>query len=166
MILDRDGVLNARPPRATYVTTPEHFHWLPGALDALRLLREAGYVVLIVSNQAGIGRGMMSEEDLAKIHARMQSDVKAAGGRIDAVYHCPHTWDEGCWCRKPSPGLLFAAQRAHHLDLSRTYFIGDDERDEEAAVRAGCRSILVSEDRSLLDIVKELLAAQDAGAPR
>lgn len=157
VILDRDGVLNVRPPRAEYVVSPDDLQWLPGALEALRLLREAGYRVLVVSNQAGIGRGVMSEADLAAVTARMTHDVEAAGGRIDGFYHCPHDWDDGCRCRKPAPGMLFDAQLDHDLDLTRTVFVGDDERDGEAAQRAGCPFEMVEEGRSLLDVTHDVL---------
>jgi D-glycero-D-manno-heptose 1,7-bisphosphate phosphatase len=157
VILDRDGVLNVRPPRAEYVRTPEQFEWIDGSRDALRLLHEAGYRVIVVSNQAGIARGEMRPSDLEAVHARMLADVIAAGGRVDAVYHCPHGWDDGCQCRKPKPGLLFQAQRDHHLDLTRTWFIGDDERDGQAARAAGCPFGLVSDERPLLEITQRLL---------
>ena len=161
LILDRDGVLNRKPPRAHYVTQPEEFEWLPGSLQALRVLREAGYTVAVVSNQAGVGRGEMTEADLAEVNARMVGEAEEAGGRIDAIYHCPHDWDEGCDCRKPAPGMLFQAQRELDLDLSRTPFIGDDDRDVEAAEAAGCPPILVSDHFTLLDAVGGLLRAKD-----
>ena len=160
VILDRDGVLNERPPRAEYVRRPEDFHWLSGALEALRLLKEAGWRVVIVSNQAGIGRGLMSEEDLQAVHGKMRSEAEAAGGCIDAIYYCPHDWDEGCDCRKPRPGMLFQAQRDRHLDLTRTHYIGDDLRDMQAAEAAGCLWAMVSEDTPLLDVTNRLLAEQ------
>jgi histidinol-phosphate phosphatase family protein len=161
VILDRDGTLNRRPPRAQYVTGPEEFEWLPGALDALRLLNDAGYTVAIVTNQAGIGRGALTEEQLAAVHRKMTQEAEQAGGRIDAVYRCPHDWDDGCDCRKPAPGLLFKAQRDLDLDLTRTPFIGDDGRDAEAADAAGCPSMLVSDETSLLDCVRGLLSERD-----
>jgi histidinol-phosphate phosphatase family protein len=157
VILDRDGVLNERPPRAEYVKRPEEFEWLPGAREALAMLKEAGYRTLVVSNQAGIARGAMSEADLRHVEARMKAEAVAAGGSIDATYYCPHDWDEGCECRKPAPGMLFQAQREFDLDLTRTTFIGDDERDGEAAEAAGCPFIRVDERTSLLDAVSGLL---------
>jgi D-glycero-D-manno-heptose 1,7-bisphosphate phosphatase len=157
VVLDRDGVLNKRPPKAQYVRSWNEFEWLPGAKEALRLLKENGYRVIIVSNQAGIGRGAMTETDLQDIHERMQQDAKESGGHIDAIYYCPHGWDDGCECRKPKPGLLFQAQHDLNLDLSRTVFIGDDERDAWAADAAGCGSILVSEKTPLLEIAKKLI---------
>lgn len=158
IILDRDGVLNMRPARAQYVRSPEEFRWLDGSREALRLLSEARYRVIVVSNQAGIARGEMREADLEAVHARMKAEAVAAGGRVDAVYHCPHGWDDGCHCRKPKPGMLFAAQRDHHLDLTRTLFVGDDERDAQAASAAGCPFARVSETQSLLDITRRILS--------
>jgi D-glycero-D-manno-heptose 1,7-bisphosphate phosphatase len=159
IILDRDGVLNERPPRANYVRTWADFKWLPGAKESLRALNQAGYRIVVVSNQAGVARGAMSEADLLEIHRQMVKEVEQAGGRIDAVYYCPHDWDEGCECRKPKPGLLFQAQRDFNLDLSRTLFVGDDERDGQTADAAGCLSVLVSDQKPLLQIVSELIAS-------
>jgi histidinol-phosphate phosphatase family protein len=158
VILDRDGVLNRRPPRAEYVRRPDEFEWLPGARRALALLKEAGYTVIVVSNQAGIARGAMTEGDLDAIHARMRAEAAEAGGGVDAIYHCPHGWDDGCDCRKPAPGMLFQAQRDFELDLTRTPFIGDDERDRQAADAAGSPSVLVSERLTLLNAVRTLVA--------
>jgi histidinol-phosphate phosphatase family protein len=160
VILDRDGVLNKKPPRASYVLRWEQFEWLPGARRALQLLHDRGYRVIVVSNQAGIGRGLMSDPALAQIHSRMSQEAAVAGGKIEAIYYCPHDWEAGCDCRKPNPGMLFQAQRDLNLDLSRTVFVGDDDRDGEAADRAGCPFVKVSEDRSLLDWVQELLKDQ------
>ncbi len=157
VLLDRDGVLNRRPPRAEYIRRPEEFEWLPGALEALRLLQGAGFRVIVVSNQAGVARGVMSEADLAAVHARMSAEARAAGGLIYAVYHCPHDWEAGCDCRKPRPGMLFQAQRDFALDLTRTPFIGDDERDRQAAEAAGCPFVLVSERHSLYEATLDLL---------
>ncbi|HXR03465.1 MAG TPA: HAD-IIIA family hydrolase [Verrucomicrobiae bacterium] len=158
VILDRDGVLNEKPPRAHYVRAWAEFKWLPGAKETLRRLNEAGFRVIVVSNQAGIGRGAMSENDLLEIHRQMVREAEASGGRIDAIYYCPHDWDAGCECRKPKPGMLFQAQHDFNLDLSRTLFIGDDERDAQTADAAGCLAALVSDRKPLAEIVGELIA--------
>lgn len=168
ILLDRDGVLNRRPPRGEYVRDPAGFEWLPGAREALGLFHRAGYRVIVVSNQAGIARGAMTEADLGAINLRMTTETREAGGRIDALYHCPHDWDAGCECRKPRPGMLFQAQRDFSLDLTRTPFIGDDERDGEAAEAAGCPFIRVSDQHSLHEATLALLGgptAEDAGVP-
>jgi histidinol-phosphate phosphatase family protein len=158
ILLDRDGVLNRRPPRAEYIRRPEEFVWLPGALDALRLLTDGGYRLLVISNQAGVARGAMTEADLMAVEERMLADALAAGARIDGAYYCRHDWDAGCDCRKPLPGMLFQAQREHYLDLSRTPFIGDDDRDGQAADLAGTPFIQVTDDRSLLTIARSMTA--------
>ena len=160
VLLDRDGVLNKKPPRAEYVRSWRDFEWLPGAQDALKLFNEAGFRVIVISNQAGIARGAMTEADLAVIHDRMKEEAVQAGGRIDAIYYCPHGWDDDCDCRKPKPGMLFRAQREHHLDLTRTTFIGDDERDAEAADAAACLPLLLSNNETLLDIAPKVIARE------
>jgi len=158
VILDRDGVLNKRPPKAEYVQTWEQFQWIPGAKEALRRFREAGYRIIVVSNQAGVARGALTEADLNRINDQMIAEANQAGGGIDAIYCCLHDWDEGCECRKPRPGMLFQAQREHDLDLTRTWFIGDDERDAQAADAACCPSRLVTEQVTLLEIANSLLS--------
>jgi D-glycero-D-manno-heptose 1,7-bisphosphate phosphatase len=163
VILDRDGVLNEKAPRANYVRSWSEFKWLPNVLETLRRLREAGFRVIVVSNQAGIGRGVMTDDDLQAIHRQMVKEVAAAGGRIEAIYYCPHDWNDGCECRKPKPGMLFQAQHDFNLDLSRTLFIGDDERDAQAAEAAGCLPALVSDQNSLEKIVGELIANLKSG---
>ena len=101
----------------------------------------------------------MSKDDLADIHQRMSADALQSGGRIDAIYYCPHSRDEGCECRKPNPGMLFQAQRDLALCLSETRFIGDDERDRQAAEAAGCPWCLITEEVSLLDITQQLVSS-------
>lgn len=162
VILDRDGVLNIKAPRACYVTRPEEFTWVEGSLEAVRLLKEAGWLVLVVSNQAGIARGAMTQADLDAVHGKMLADLAAVGAGIDQIYVCPHGWDEGCDCRKPKPGMLFCAQRDHSLDLTRTPFVGDDERDVIAGQAAGCPTFLVTETHPLLDVVRHNLLRAEA----
>ncbi|MFH0828111.1 MAG: HAD family hydrolase [Candidatus Omnitrophota bacterium] len=128
---------------------------MPGAKEAVTLLKRSGWSVIIVTNQAGIARGMMTKPDLESIHQQMKEELVKEGGAIDALYYCPHGWDEGCECRKPKPGMLFQAQRDFHLDLSRTIFVGDDIRDKEAGDAAGCKVLLVDAQWPLLRLVKE-----------
>jgi D-glycero-D-manno-heptose 1,7-bisphosphate phosphatase len=163
IILDRDGVLNRRPARAEYVRTWTEFTWLPGAKDALRLFANAGYRVVVITNQPGIARGSLTRTALNDIHDQMCADVSSSGGRIDRIYVCPHDWNEGCECRKPRPGMLFEAQHDLDLDLSRTFVIGDDERDIAAAKAAGSPWRIASDAVTLLDHTRELLTAR-AGA--
>ncbi len=160
VFLDRDGTLNVRPPRACYIERPEDFVWLDGAMEAVRKLKEAGWMVILISNQPGIARGNLTEDTLAEIHEKMLMDLRRSGGDIDDIYYCPHNWDDGCFCRKPKPGMLYEAQRDHGLNLTECVLIGDDERDIEAGRSAGCMCYLVDEGHSLLGIVNELLAKE------
>jgi D-glycero-D-manno-heptose 1,7-bisphosphate phosphatase len=156
ILVDRDGVLNRRRGRAEYVCQPSDWEWLPGSREALSCLHAAGFRVIVITNQPGIARGALTEASLAEIHKRMIAEAAQSGGVITAVYHCPHGWDEGCDCRKPRPGMLFRAQREHHLDLSRLFFIGDDERDREAAFAAGCKSVLVADGMEFLEVAQKV----------
>ena len=111
-----------------------------------------------MTNQPGIARGHMTISDLDDIHSQMLGHVKAYGSNIDHIYYCPHGWNEGCVCRKPQPGMLFEAQKDYHLDLSSTLFIGDDSRDEQASISAGCRFQFVTDTTNLIDITSSLIS--------
>jgi D-glycero-D-manno-heptose 1,7-bisphosphate phosphatase len=143
VILDRDGVLNEEAPARGYITRPEAWRWIPGSLEALALLGQAGLRVSVATNQSGVGRGLMSPADLEAVHERMLREATAAGGRIDALFTCPHAPDDGCDCRKPAPGLIRAAVAAAGVPESATLVVGDDTRDLEAARAAGVPAVLV-----------------------
>jgi D-glycero-D-manno-heptose 1,7-bisphosphate phosphatase len=160
VLVDRDGVLNKRMPRAEYVCDVADWEWLPGSREALRCLHEAGFRVMVITNQPGIARGALTEQTLGEIHEHMKTETRHAGGEITAVYHCPHGWDDGCVCRKPQPGMLLQAQEDFHLDLSRVYFIGDDERDQQAAEAAGCKPARVADGIEFLTFAKRLVAGE------
>lgn len=143
VILDRDGVLNYEAPAGSYVREPAEFRWLPGALEGLALLRRAGVHLSVATNQAGVGRGVMSLAQLAAVHERMQSEAAAHGGSLDAILYCPHAPEEECSCRKPAPGLIQAALARSGIPANESIVVGDDERDLEAARRAGVAAVLV-----------------------
>ena len=143
IFLDRDGVINRNPPNKGYVRRWSEFSFLPNALNAIRDLTEDGYRIIVVTNQAGIGKGLFSEDNLKDIHARMVTEITDTGGRIDAVYYCPHHPETGCECRKPKPGMLIRAADEHRMELSSAYLIGDSTTDIEAGRRAGTRTLLV-----------------------
>jgi D-glycero-D-manno-heptose 1,7-bisphosphate phosphatase len=143
VLLDRDGVINRRIISG-YVDAWEKFVFLPGALEALRRLNEKNYQVIVVSNQAGVGKGLMTAAGLAEITRRLVAEVEAQGGRIRGVYYCTHRAEDGCECRKPKPGLLRRAQAEHHFELERTFMVGDTESDLQAAHAAACPAIMVS----------------------
>jgi D-glycero-D-manno-heptose 1,7-bisphosphate phosphatase len=134
-------VINRKRPEGSYVTCWEEFELLPGALRALALLASAGVPVIVATNQRGIARGRMTEADLTAIHDRLHAAVSAAGGRLDAIYHCPHEGD--CRCRKPNPGMFEDAAAAFGLRLNETVVIGDQTSDMEAARRIGALGVLV-----------------------
>jgi len=157
IFLDRDGVINKKAPKADYVKNWGEFEFLPGSIEAISLLTKSGYNIYIISNQAGIARGMMTTDNLKEIHQNMTNEIEKNGGKISGIYYCPHGWDEGCECRKPKPGMFFQAAREHHIDLTKAIFIGDDERDIQAGNAAGCKTILVTPENDLLKVVKSLV---------
>jgi D-glycero-D-manno-heptose 1,7-bisphosphate phosphatase len=143
VILDRDGVLNVEAADRGYVTSPHAWQWLPGSLEALAMLARARVRVSVATNQSGVGRGIMTLRDLAAVHDRMQQDALAVGGRIDAVFTCPHAPGARCLCRKPAPGLLLEAVAASGIAADSTLVVGDDRRDIEAARSLGLQAVLV-----------------------
>lgn len=161
IFLDRDGTLNVRPPKACYLENPRDFTWLPGAREAVRLLKENDYQIILVSNQPGIARGRLTEETLAAIHEKMQKELAEIGAGIDHIYYCPHDWDEGCACRKPKPGMFYQAQRELSFDLTKCWMLGDDERDMHAGGDAGCRCMYISEQHPLLEAVQLILSLEE-----
>ena len=133
VILDRDGVLNYEAPDSGYVQRPEDFRWLPGALEGLALMHQAGIRISVATNQSGVGRGLMSLEDLQHVHAKMTTEAQASGGALDAVLWCAHAPEARCSCRKPEPGLILAAIERAGIPAAESLIVGDDERDLEAA---------------------------------
>jgi len=141
VLLDRDGVLNQDLPGA--VTTLRELSLVPGSDRAVALLSRAGYAVLVITNQAAVGRGQLSGTELTRINDQLSAWIIAAGGRIDRFYVCPHTEQEGCPCRKPRPGLIERAASEWGFARAQTWFVGDAERDVAAGLAAGCRPALV-----------------------
>jgi D-glycero-D-manno-heptose 1,7-bisphosphate phosphatase len=151
LFLDRDGVLNRRLPD-DYVKHWGEWEWLPGVLPALVQLAALFPRIVVVTNQRGIARGLMDEDALADIHAHMLADVTQAGGRIDAIYHCPHDKHEGCNCRKPGIGMYLQAKDAFpEIDPARSVLVGDSATDIEMAKAAGMWAVYVGEGSDLAD---------------
>jgi D-glycero-D-manno-heptose 1,7-bisphosphate phosphatase len=141
IILDRDGTLNA--PRDDFVTSPTDWEPLPGALEAVARLNQAGWRVVIASNQSGLGRGLLDMASLNAIHTKMNKALAAVGGRVEAVFLCPHTPDDACHCRKPSPGLFEQIAERFGLSLQGVPAAGDSVRDAVAAAAVGCEPHLL-----------------------
>jgi histidinol-phosphate phosphatase family protein len=140
IFFDRDGVVNRRRVD-DYVKSWEEFEFLPEIFDLLPSVHAAGYLAVLVTNQRGIARRLMSEETLGEIHERMQSMLRERTGHaFDAIYHCPHDTGDGCDCRKPLPGMLLRAAHDLDLDLPASWMIGDSESDIEAGIAAGCHT--------------------------
>ena len=145
VILDRDGTINRASDQ--FVKSPEEWEPLPGALEAIGRLNHAGYHVVLATNQSGLGRGLFDMASLNSVHAHMMKTLATHGGRIDAVFYCPHAPDEGCHCRKPEPGLLEQIADRYGVDLHAVPYIGDSLRDMQAAANAGCKPHLVCTGR-------------------
>jgi len=147
LFLDRDGTINAE---VDFLTSPDDVVLLPTASRVIREAHELGLTVIVVTNQSGIARGLLTEKDLTAVNERLMHLLHADGAHIDALYYCPHHPTEGqapyrteCECRKPNPGMLLRGRDAFGLDLSRSFMIGDRCADLEAGRRAGCRTGLV-----------------------
>lgn len=147
VFLDRDGTINEE---REYLWRTEDFCFIDGVVEAIKILKSSGYLVVVVTNQSGIGRGYYSEQDLERLHRHMQNELQSCGTGVDAYYFCPHhplhgrgTYGLECDCRKPLPGMLLQAADELGIDLEHSWMVGDKRADMEAGLAAGCRSILV-----------------------
>ncbi len=161
LILDRDGTLNRRAPKAQYIQSWDDFNWLPGAINALKILSNEGFRFIVISNQAGIARKMVSDYEVKSINNRMRDELMKESIEILETYYCPHHWDDGCFCRKPNPGLFFKASSDHLFRIEKTLYIGDDSRDCQAAYNSGCNSIFVGDKDELKNLNSEELPISD-----
>ncbi len=134
VFLDRDGVINVEKD---YVHKIEDFEFLPSVLEAVKSLYEKGYLLIVVTNQSGIGRGYYTNDDFKKVTEHMEKEFEKNGAKIAKTYHCPHTPNDECNCRKPRPGMLLAAKEEFDIDMSGSWMIGDKEGDIKAALAAG-----------------------------
>ena len=146
VILGRDGVLNEF--RDDHVKAPEEWCPIEGALEAVARLNHAGWHAVVATNQSGIGRGMIDMVSVNAVHGHMLKQLQAVGGRIDAVFFCPHMPEEQCDCRKPQPGLMLDIGKRYGIDLKQVVMVGDTLRDLQAAQEAGCEAHLVCSGRS------------------
>lgn len=140
VFFDRDGTLNVEK---NYLHRPEEWEWVPGVLEGLRIARAAGFRLVVVTNQSGIGRGYYTEADVRALHTWVQKELRSKNLSIDGYYFCPHGEKEGCACRKPRPGMILQACRDLGIDPQKSYLVGDRTTDLEAARAAGVRPIFV-----------------------
>ena len=141
VFLDRDGTI-ARDVH--YCRRPEDFELLPTVPEAIKLLNDSGFKVIVITNQSGIARGYFTEHTLAKIHEKMEDELAKPGAKVDAIYYCPHHPDGGCQCRKPGTALFRQAARDMAIHFSSSYVVGDLPMDIEAGKALGCKTVLVT----------------------
>lgn len=154
VFIDRDGTIN---PDVKYLRRIRDFRFYPGVKRGIRRLREAGFKIIIITNQSGIARGYFTEKKLLQIHAWMSLELEKAGASVDSIYYCPHHPDDGCRCRKPATGMFRRAIREHGIVPGISYLIGDLDIDIAAGKRVGCRTVLVPEKGHKADVEKKLL---------
>ena len=149
VFIDRDGTININ---VEYLDTPDEFKMYPGVAEGIRLLKENGYKIIVITNQSGIARGFFTEETLEKIHNKMKDELSEKGASIDAIYYCPHHPDEKCNCRKPNTGLLKKAIKDFDIDVKNSFFIGDRMIDVEAGSKIGVKTVLVPENKEKVEL--------------
>ena len=154
VLVDRDDTIAKDVP---YCDSPAKFRLLPGVPNAVARLNEAGYIVIVVTNQSGIARGLFDEATLAAVHDKMRGEIEAAGGRIEDIFYCPHHPDDCCTCRKPETDMGIAAINKHHINPTASFMVGDHEKDMEFGRRLGMKTYQVSEKRTFVDIVDDIL---------
>lgn len=141
IILDRDGVINQESDE--FIKSPEEWEPIPNSLAAIARLNQAGYRVVVATNQSGVGRQLLDAETLLRVHDKMHNQLAEAGGSVDAVFFCPHRPEDNCDCRKPKPGLLMDIAARLRVPLAGVPAVGDSMQDLEAAEAAGARPVLV-----------------------
>ena len=155
VFFDRDGVINKE--RKDYVKNVNELEIFPNVIEPIKKLQNSGFMIIVITNQSAINRGIITPRILDHIHSTIQEYFIQHGTKIDSFYYCPHRPDENCNCRKPKPGLLFKAQNDLHLDLQSSWLIGDNDTDIEAALAAGCKAIKLNSNNDLEFIVKQIL---------
>jgi D-glycero-D-manno-heptose 1,7-bisphosphate phosphatase len=158
VFLDRDGVINVNAPEGQYITRWEEFQFLPDVADAIARLNRAHFSVIVVSNQRGVAKGLMTVDALEEIHRRMLAQLATLNARIDAIYYCPHGIDVLCACRKPAPGMLLQAAKDHGIDLPNSWMVGDSDGDLLAGKSAGCRTVRIVGSTANTEVAPDLVA--------
>lgn len=141
IVLDRDGVINVDSDQ--FIKSPDEWKPIPGSLEAIARLNESGWRVVVASNQSGVGRGLFDMDTLNAINEKMTKAIGQAGGRLDAIFFCPHSADSTCDCRKPRPGMFVQIAERFNVDMKGVPVVGDSLRDLQAGVAVGCQPYLV-----------------------
>jgi D-glycero-D-manno-heptose 1,7-bisphosphate phosphatase len=148
VFVDRDGTINAN---IGYINDPKNLKIYPSVAKGIKILKENGFKIIVITNQSGITRGFFSEGILEKIHQKMRNELSKKGASIDAIYYCPHHPDDGCNCRKPNIGLFKKAIKELNIDVKHSFIIGDRMLDVEAGYKIGCKTILVPENKEKVE---------------
>lgn len=162
VFLDRDGVINKKASEGDYIKNWGEFKFLPVVKKAIQRLNKAGFLVIIITNQQGIAKGLMTEEDLKDVHTKMVEELKRSGAKIDGIYYCPHDEKDNCNCRKPKIGMFLEAFKDFKdvgikINLNESYIIGDSEKDIIAGKTIGLKTIKLGKYLKEADMVKDNL---------
>ena len=155
IFMDRDGVINYN--RDDYVKSWAEFKFIPGAKEAIKQINDTNRLLILITNQSPIGRGIFTKQTLDNIHFKMLQELSAASAHIDAIYFCPHKPDDNCDCRKPKPGLILKAANDYDVDLKESWMVGDSDTDLKAGAAAGCKTIKVDLKNTLIKVVEQIL---------
>ena len=155
IFLDRDGVINHE--RKDYVKNINEFIIFEGVSEAIKILKEYNFLVIIITNQSAINRKLLSVKRLNEIHSYLQNHLKKNHTFVDAIYYCPHTPKENCSCRKPKPGMILKAVNDFNINLKNSHLIGNSQHDVQAAKLARCNGILLNKNQNLLEVTKKLV---------
>ena len=148
LLLDRDGTINVKAKKARYIKNWDEFFFIEDTLKGLKILSNLGFSFIVITNQAGIGRGMVKKEDVDDIHKKMTQKLKEEGINVLKVYYCPHHWEDNCDCRKPKANLFHLASKEYLFRLDKVIYVGDDPRDMLASANAFCSGIFLGEKKN------------------
>ncbi len=150
VFLDRDGVISK--DSADHIKSWDEFHFLPNAKEAIKLLTDHGFHIVLITNQSVIARGMTTIEGLEFMHNNMKGEIEEYGGKIEKIYYCPHHPDEGCDCRKPKPGMLLRAIKENNIDPTKSFMVGDRMMDVEVGKKVGCKTVIIPSERGQMEM--------------
>lgn len=152
VFIDRDGVINKNPREHHYIVDWDEFIFLPRVKEAIKLLNKACIPVIVITNQAGISKGIFTTDHLEKLHVKMKTELEEYEAHIQEIYYCPHKDEDKCKCRKPNTDLLHKAAKRHKIDLAKSYFVGDSVTDIQAGRNAGCKTVFIKRGRDTSEI--------------